>query len=137
MIGALVDEVLVRVQGVPMSRANARGHWSRWEADRKAWIRDIRYAAHSARNGARWRLPDRSRGPEAERRGIAIVQYRLRLLDPVDNLPASCKWVMDGLIGALIVDDGPAWVEVLAPPRQLKIRTAFEQRVEVRVRLLA
>ena len=65
---------------------------------------------------------------------IQFTVHRRRLLDPVDNLPASCKHYIDGVCDALLpLGDGPDTPYTWLPVRQVKVRTAQEERVCVTV----
>ena len=65
---------------------------------------------------------------------IQVTVYRRWLLDPVDNLPASCKHYIDGVCKALLpLGDGPDTPYTWLPVRQVKVRTAKEERVCVTV----
>lgn len=77
-------------------------HWRRYHAYSNE-LKLIIGACYRAQGGRRVTTP----------RKVRITRYSSRRLDSIDNLPGSCKPVLDALkhVGA-IVNDSDRWVEV-------------------------
>lgn len=90
MIAAPVLLVEFELPGVPMSRANFHGHWSKLAKHDREW-RDLTIKLGQIHRGRA-----QPAGPDTERRAVEIVMHRARLLDE-DNLPTAPKPIIDAL----------------------------------------
>jgi hypothetical protein len=98
--------IVLSIPDVPVSPNGPKGylrmHWAKRAKYNEAWAWRIRGAMG-------WpavfdQAPDMAR--------VTIVQFRKRLLDE-DNLWASCKCLLDGLVDwELIADDSPDHIEL-------------------------
>lgn len=130
-------QTTMTIPGVPPNWSNER--LSRWElaAAMAHWKLLANRVAHGARNRAGWPTPIKC-DPPAMRR-VEFTLYRHDLLDD-DGAFNSMKPVIDGLKGALIWNDGPAWCQTIARPAhplgQVQIPALERERTIIRVSLV-
>lgn len=123
---------LVELKGVPANWSNQRLHHLARHSAMDAWKQMAHMAAQGARNTARWPLPVKVDPPAP--RWLEVTLYRHHLLDE-DNLVSSLKPIIDGLKGALLVDDSPAWCRLIMP-EQVKVPITEPERTVIRVSVL-
>ena len=109
------------LDGLPKSQTNNYGHWAIRHKSKKEWEARVF-------NAVRGNLPSKP-----------LVRARLRFTrcsaaqPDFDNLVASFKPIMDGLITAGIIEDdkpsvigSPVYLHELARPKQGKVRVVVE-----------
>lgn len=109
-------EAIFTVPGVPPNWANERMHRMQLAQAYADWKWLVNRLAHGARNRAGWPRPIKTDPPAP--RWVEFTQYRYTLLDG-DGVWNSMKPLIDGLKGALVVDDSPTWCLVIARPHPL------------------
>lgn len=124
----------VEVSGVPANWSQHRGHSQVRDAEKRPWRDRTWFLAQSARNDAGWPLPVRAFPPV--QRWLVVQVYKRAPLYDEDGLVSSLKPVIDGLVGVLLVDDGPAWCAWAGMPDQHVVDEERAERVVIEVHLV-
>lgn len=130
-------QATLTIPGCPLNWSNERLSRFELNAQMQHWKRMAHMKGHGARAGAHWPLPIKVDPPAV--RWVEFTLYRHTLLDD-DGAWNSMKPVIDGLKGALLWDDGPAWCQVIARPThplgQVQIPATDRERTIIRVSLV-
>lgn len=133
---AIRTVAVVEIPGVPQNWSQWRGSSLARDAAKKPWRELAWYAAQSARNAARWPLPEKVNPPA--RRYLEVEIHKMRPLYDEDGAVSCLKPLIDGLRDVLLWDDSPAWCGLLTAPVDLQhevLKQVF-QRVIIRVHLV-
>ena len=136
MSTVLATHATVIVPGVPANWSQWRGSSLARDAAKAPWRDLARMLAHSGRNAARWPLPVKTAPPA--RRWLEVEIHKLRPHFDDDGAVGCLKPIIDGLKGALLVDDSPAWCALITPPSEMQrlAANAASEHVLLRVHLV-
>ncbi|HWC37772.1 MAG TPA: hypothetical protein VG476_04545 [Acidimicrobiales bacterium] len=127
--------VTVTITGCPPNWSQWRGSSLRRDLAKKVWRDQMWVLAQSARNAARWPLPDD--GPPFVRRYLSVVVRKAKPFMDDDGVVSALKPLIDGLKGVLVVDDSPRWCALVTPPYAIQhpVTRRQDERVEITVHL--
>lgn len=108
---ALATNVVVSIPGVPPNWSNERLHHMAKAREVKRWRELAWYAAQSARNAAHWPLPEKTNPPAPRYLRIVLLKRKPHYDD--DGAWNAVKPLIDGCQGVLLVNDSPAWCQVV------------------------